>query len=305
MVKIGKGSFLIKFIPAEQMKKICILLWICLGQQQIEPRGLNASTTVRTVQMAPLLPHFNRDYVRVLTDNNREKTLVASLGNAFITWQGNKPIEVSVEYFCRWEKECFGEFILNGSKKLAQIEGFSVDTGPESDLAGNSQTYYALLRLVPRRKQGIAVIRFQLTVMENSNFDGRLDAQYLVHLQPPHKRILTQGCTFRAQAYSKANLMIFHFNPNPFMPSGMKWQKFVVYKRVSVAKPQAQQYLYVPLIVMNRSPFSTIPLTFYYFKEVTIEVGDRGRLLVKGTTVSLHHRYNGGDGVGKRVIFEL
>ncbi|KAL5970101.1 hypothetical protein TSMEX_002107 [Taenia solium] len=266
------------------MNKICILLWICLGQQQIESRELNASTTAKTMEKAPLLPHFNRDYARLVTDTNSEKTLVASLGNAFITWREKEPIELSVEYFCRLDKECFGEFTLNSSQKLAEIEGFSIDNGPESVFAGSSETYYALLRLVPRREQGIAIIHFQLTVIGKSGLDDHLDAQYLVHLQPPHKRILTQGCTFRVQAHNKANLMIFHFNPNPFMPSGMKWQKFVVYKRVSVAKPQAQQYLYVPLIVMSRSPFSTVPLTFYYFKEVTIEVGDRGRLLVKGTT---------------------
>ncbi|KAL5111266.1 hypothetical protein TcWFU_000889 [Taenia crassiceps] len=264
--------------------KISILLWMCLSQQQTESRELSASTTAKTVEKAPLLPHFNRGYDRLMTDDNRQKTLVASLGNTFITWREKKPIELSVEYLCGQGRECFGEFTLNGSRKLIQIEGFSTDAASQSAFASNSETYNALVRLVPRRKQGIAIVHFKLTVTEGLNIDGFLEAQYLVHLQPPHKRTLTRGCTFRVQVYNKANLMIFHFNPNPFMPIGMQWYKFVVYKRVSVTQPQAQQYVYVPLIVMSRSPFSTIPLNFYYFKEVTIEVGDGGRLLVKATT---------------------
>ncbi|CDS36028.1 conserved hypothetical protein [Echinococcus multilocularis] len=260
-------------------KSIFLLLWICLGKQQ---RGL--STSIPIVQKAPLLPYFNKDLSQVLTEENRNKALIAAIGNAFITWRENEPIELRIEYFCRTDKECHGDFRLNGSQKLIQIESFDAGTAFESTLTSSRETYFALVRLVPRRDQGIAIITFQLMVMENVAFEGHLSSQYMVHLQPPYKRVLTHGCKFRVQAYSKANLMIFHLNPNYFMPTGIKWQKFVIYKRVSVKKAPANKYIYVPLIVMTRSPFSTIPLTFYYFKEVTIELGDKGKLLVKGTT---------------------
>lgn len=233
---------------------------------------------------APLLPYFNRGFTQVLTFKQDDDSIAISIGPGTIAWLGdNETIQLSVNYYCHTSVECYGEFYLNNSHKIVSIVDYS--TGNPSN-AANPGTYSAVVTLQSHRRYGFAIVGFKLTIRDNLRMRGSAYGQYLINLRPPKERVITQGCNFKVNAHYKVNLMALTFNPSTFMPSGLKWYKFVVYKQIRLKPPPEKSFLYVPLIIMTQTPFRGIPLNFYYFKEVIIELGDGSRLLIKGTTVS-------------------
>ena len=236
---------------------------------------------------APLLPHFNKGLPNALAFGHNSTFIAVEIGQGTVTWRGeDDPIELIVDYYCDATIVCQGEFSLNKSDKLVSILDYNTGGRSATD---KLHRYTASVNLRAHRKYGFAIVVFKLAIRENLLLRDEARGQYIVHLQPPEDRVVTQGCKFKVNAHFDVNLMTLTFDPSDYMPSGLKWSKLVVYKQVRLKPKPTKSFLYVPLIVLTQSPFRVIPLNFYYFKEVILELGDGSRLLIKGTTVSLTH----------------
>ncbi|VDD82006.1 unnamed protein product [Mesocestoides corti] len=263
---------------------VCVVLCACLCiWQQCTWTAVEGQRVTETI---PLLPYFNNGLPRVLVEKRTDK-MAAALGNGQVTWSDGEDIQLRVDYYCAHERECHGEFSLNGSQQMMGIDSFDASSR-------HADTHSATARLVALHEQGFALVGFRLTLWKNTVQEGYVHGQYMVHLKPPEARVLTKGCTFKVTMYSRINLMVFEFDPTAFMPSGLLWHTLVLFRRVRIKKWPDTMSVYVPILVMRRSPFSLVPLNFYYFRDVVFELGDNGRLFVKGTTAQGMNQQNNG-----------
>lgn len=235
------------------------------------------------IQKALPLPFFNEGFNRVVMISGEERAYLAAIGNGFVTWMDNGSIQLSVNYYCSKTRDCMAHFRLNNSKNMLNIKCY----GTRRLIPTQQPTrYMATVLLTPLQKAGFAIVAFDLLVVHNLKLEGKATGQYVVHMQPPNKRYLIHNCNFKVKAYPRVNMLVFHVDPRPFMPNGLQWQKFIIHKRISLETPPAKNYVNVPIIIMTRSPFIFIKINFYYFKDVTFELSENGKIQLKGTTVS-------------------